>query len=450
MQLFGRFLRDTRGNVAMIVAFLILPMLVLAGGATDMARYEAHRVQLQDGIDRAVLAAASLSQTVTVETTVNDYLKTLDFKDDVELDFDYQLGLNSRTITVTADYAMPAGFLPLIGIAELPIRVVAQAQERRSNIEMSLMLDYSGSMAGGKFTSLRSAATQFVQTMITPQTASYTSLNIVPYAGQVSVGQTIFDAMQGARVHNNSSCFLLSRPDYSAGLINLAGRAQIPHFTKWNDSTSKPTLPANMNPAWCPSDNTAITFMSNNQTDLVSKIAGYQMYDGTGTAIAMKWGLMLLDPALRPLIMQAIQYGMVPANFAGRPADFTDGNTIKVLILMTDGAITEQYTAVDPNKDVRAPNNTKLLRDTTYNTDQSVTETKKHFTTVCNLAKANRVMVFTIGFQLSDSDASQRAMKNELRACATSSSHYYDVQGLDIASAFRSIATTIQRVKLTQ
>lgn len=450
MRIFSRFFSDTRGNVAIIVGFLILPMLVLAGGATDIARYEAHRAQLQDGIDRAVLASAALTQRVGVEPTVRDYIKSLSFKDQVALAFDYQVGLNSRSVKVTADYRMPTGFLPLIGIEQLPIRVVAQAQERRSNIEMSLMLDFSGSMEGSKYTSLKSAATQFVKTMITPETASYTSLNVVPYAGQVSVGKTIFDAMKGARVHNNSSCFQLNRPDYGTGLLSFQGRAQIPHFTVWNGSDRRPTLPANLNPGWCPSDNTSIALMSNNQSDLVNKIAGYQMYDGTGTAIAMNWGLMLLDPALRPLMSQAIAVGMVSPSFAGRPADFTDDNTLKVMILMTDGAITEQYTAKDPNKDVRTDGNAKLFRDTTYNSDQSVTETKKHFNTVCAAAKARDVIVFTIGFQLSDSNTGQLAMKTELRNCATSSSHYYDVQGLDIAAAFRSIATTIQKVKLTQ
>src|SRR5690606_7769544 len=107
------FLRDSKGNVAVIVAFLILPMLVLAGGATDLARAESHRVQLQDGIDRAVLAAASLTQTVTVETTIRDYLKSLDFVDEVELTFDYDLSINARDVKVTASYDMPTGFLPL-------------------------------------------------------------------------------------------------------------------------------------------------------------------------------------------------------------------------------------------------------------------------------------------------------------------------------------------------
>jgi len=450
LRLIERFCREGDGNVAIIVALMILPMLVLAGGATDLARYEAHRAQLQDGVDRAVLAAASLQQTVPVETTVADYLKSLGFIEDVELNYDYAVALNARTVKVTARYAMPAGFLPLIGINDLPMTVVAQAQEKRSNIEMSLMLDLSGSMIGSKYTSLKSAATQFVQSMITPETSAYTSLNIVPYAGQVSVGRTVFDALNGARTHNNSSCFELYRPDYASGLLNFNRRAQVPHFTVWNGSDQKPTLPANLNPGWCPSDNTSITVMSNDRTDLANRIAGYQMYDGTGTAIAMNWGLLLLDPALRPLIHQAVGGGIVPATFAGRPADFTDGNTLKVMILMTDGAITEQYTAKDASKDVRAGSNAKLFRDTTYSSDQTVTETKKHFNTVCAAAKAKSVLVFTIGFQLSDTDSSQRAMKTELRNCATSSSHYYDVQGLDIAAAFRSIATTIQKVKLTQ
>ena len=53
------FLADRGGNVAIISAFAIIPLLAIAGGATDIARHEAYRVQLQDGVDRAVLASAA-------------------------------------------------------------------------------------------------------------------------------------------------------------------------------------------------------------------------------------------------------------------------------------------------------------------------------------------------------------------------------------------------------
>src|SRR5690606_19532176 len=124
------------------------------GGATDVARYEAHRVQLQDGVDRAALAAASLSQTRSVESTVADYMKSIPFIADVELDHDYNVGVNARRVTVSAIYDMQTGFLPLIGINTLRVHVSATAEEDRPNMEISLMLDMSGSMRWGTPTRL--------------------------------------------------------------------------------------------------------------------------------------------------------------------------------------------------------------------------------------------------------------------------------------------------------
>src|SRR5690606_28687669 len=102
--------------------------------------------------------------------------------------------------------------------------------------------------------------------------------------------------------------------------------------------------------SWCPSENTAITYLSNDVNALVARIAGLQMYDGTGSAIALNYGLMLLNPAAQPLVQTAIANGLVKAEFANRPAPYGDADTLKVLVLMTDGAITEQYTAKDPSK----------------------------------------------------------------------------------------------------
>jgi hypothetical protein len=117
---------------------------------------------------------------------------------------------------------------------------------------------------------------------------------------------------------------------------------------------------------------------------------------------------------------------------------------------MNDGAITEQFTAKNANAGVRVSNNWKLFRDPVWARDIGTAETKAMLQTICAEAKRLGVMVFTIGFQLSDSNSSQLTMKNELRNCASSLVNYYDVQGLNIASAFQSIASTIQRIKLTR
>jgi len=435
MSLFRRLLQDQRGNVAIISALMILPMLVLAGGATDIARYEAFRAQLQDGVDRAVLAAASLSQGLTVEETTRQYLKSVPFINDVSLAYDYNVSVNVRDVTITARYQMVTAFLPLVGINSMDIVARASAEERRSKIEISLMLDMSGSMRDGtpsKISLLKPAAQNFIDAVLNDQTKSYTSVNIVPYAGSVSVGATVFNMVGGARSHNNSSCFEFGNSEYGVGLVNFNGRAQVPHFTNWNYNTNV----AGMNWWWCPLDDTALSFMSNDATYLKQRIANYKMHDGTGTAIAMNWGLMLLDPNLRPFMAQAAAANMIPSSFATRPAPYNDGETLKFIVLMTDGAISEQYRPNDNNRSTTlAPQNHQI-----YNSATALT----HMNAVCDAAKRNGVTVFTIGFQVNSTAQTQ------MRNCATSASHFYNVDGLDIASAFQSIASAIQNVKLTR
>ena len=61
----------------------------------------------------------------------------------------------------------------------------------------------------------------------------------------------------------------------------------------------------------------------------------------------------------------------------------------------------------------------------------------------CTAAKNSGITVFTIAFEAPSHAA------GELLACATSASHSYDAKGTNITSVFSSIATTIQKLKLT-
>lgn len=437
----GHFARDEGGNIAIIVAFLLMPMLLLAGGATDIARYEAHRAQLQDGVDRAVLAAASLSQTVPVEQTVGDYLKSLSFIDRVDLDYDYALSLNVRSVRVQAGYPMPTGFLQLIGIDTLRIQVSAVAEERRSNLEISLMLDMSGSMrysvpAGSptRLSLLRPAAKEFIDAILTPESAATTTISIVPYAGSVNPGATAFGILGVPRQHNHSSCIEFQAADYTNPNIAFTARAQLAHFTQNHTNQNDPVLGW----SWCPQEVSAITYLSNNAIALKNRIDTLKMFDGTGTAIGTNWGLLLLDPVQRPFIAQMAGAGVVNNAFANRPADFNDPNTLKIIVLMTDGEISQQFRPhqyLYPRNPEGSAGNTQ---------SESRNNARDRLYQVCDRAKANGVIVFTIGFQI------EGTAPTEMRNCASSPSHFYDVQGLDIAGAFRSIATAIQKVKLTQ
>lgn len=434
-----RLLKDQQGNVAVISALMLLPMLILAGGATDIARYEAFRAQLQDGVDRAVLAAASLTQQKSIESTAAEYLKSVDFIDDVELEFDYEVALNSRAVTITATYNMATAFLPLIGIETVPIVAVASAAERRPKLEISLMLDMSGSMLESnptRISLLRPAAKQFIDTMITADTAPYTSISIVPYAGSVNPGSVAFGLLGTTRRHNYSSCIEFNHTnnvDYGTGMVPFNLRAQVPHFTENHVGRANATLQW----AYCPNEATSITYLSNDAAALKARVDSIQLHDGTGTGVATNWGFLLLDPSAQPFISRMAMAGQLPMRFSNRPAAFDDTETLKVIVLMTDGNISAQRRPKANLYDF--PRNPEGKdSNVNYQTDASASTSLRR---VCQIAKEKGVIVFTIGFYTNNAD---------LTTCASSPSHFYNVTGTGISLAFMSIAKSIQNLKLTQ
>ena len=63
---------------------------------------------------------------------------------------------------------------------------------------------------------------------------------------------------------------------------------------------------------------------------------------------------------------------------------------------------------------------------------------------VCSRARDNNVIVYGIAFEAPVNGQTQ------IRNCATTESHFFDADGLEIASAFRAIASNISQLRLTQ
>lgn len=425
-----RLARETNGNVAMVFALLLVPLIAMGGAGIDLARYEAIRVEMQDGLDRGVLAAASLSQKEKPEDTLRSFMKNLDYAQDIALSFTETKGLNSRKINASAAYVMNTTFIHLVGVRQLSVAAVSTAEEAKQNIEMSLMLDMSGSMNGNRIKNLKKAAQQFIDQVLTDETKDYTTITIVPYAGHVNIGAAVFDKLGAKRDHSNSSCVELSTTGFGSGVPSFKDAAQVPHFTQWNYGRT------DLKPWWCPVESTAITYFSNDATYLKNRITQLELHDGTGTQNAMQWGYMLLNPGAKTIVNAAIDAKMMDAKFANRPAAFGDPDTMKVIVLMTDGAITEQYRPKDYSRPVsQAPDNKQIINST---------DTAKMLSSVCTAAKTNGITVFTIGFEVSGNATTQ--MTN----CATSPGHYYPASGSGIGDAFKSISTSIKKLRLTQ
>jgi hypothetical protein len=82
-----------------------------------------------------------------------------------------------------------------------------------------------------------------------------------------------------------------------------------------------------------------------------------------------------------------------------------------------------------------------------YSLDQSVvngTEADARLSDICAAARAQGVVIYTVAFEAPSGGQSA------LQDCASSPSHYFDVNGTDISSAFSAIASDIRALKLTQ
>jgi len=339
----------------------------------------------------------------------------------------------------TARYNMDTIFFRMVGLGQLPVIARSAADHVRQPVEISLVLDISGTMRyDRRLLNLQPAANAFIDSVMPEGSDPITSVNLIPYAGQVNPGPVVFEMLGGNRSHHKSSCPEFTDADFDGpGMPSAGSYGQVPHFHHWEIDRDW------MDWGWCPSDDTAITYMSNDAEALHTAINDIRLHDGTGTYNAMKWGLALLDPSARPTIASLASAGIVDPAFANRPAPWEDDRTLKFIILMTDGQITGQNRPDDPD-DPRLDTLEVLDNRIPYTNVVNRGQGLNRFYGLCEMAHELGVTVFTIAFE-----APGPAVV-EMKRCASSLSHFYDVHGAGIDAAFRQIASTINKLKLVE
>lgn len=191
-RLFRRLGRARRGAIAPIFALLLPVLLAVVGGAADYAAAIARQARLQNVLDAAALAA---TRRITLTSTqaeaaaiIRGYLDAhLSFAGQVT--FDVQINTPNRSLKVTAAYQYPAVLLPVIGIKAVPVGALAASQLGRSYLELALVLDNSGSMAGSRISAARSAANDLMRKVLDmAYTPGDVQVALVPFASMVNVG----------------------------------------------------------------------------------------------------------------------------------------------------------------------------------------------------------------------------------------------------------------------
>jgi len=176
-----RFVREEDGTVTIFACFMILCMLMIGGIGVDLMRHEMERARIQGIADRAVLAAADLDQTLDPETVVRDYFAKAWMSDFVS-GVTVTEGLNFRTVKVDATTTMNTQFMNMVGVDTLTIPAASTAEEKVNKVEISMVLDISGSMSrNGRMENLKDAAGVFIDTVLKSETQNLISISVVPY-----------------------------------------------------------------------------------------------------------------------------------------------------------------------------------------------------------------------------------------------------------------------------
>ena len=334
-------LLSEEGTVTIFSVFLVLIFAMVMGMGIDVTIAQYQQAKLQATADRAALAAADIDQTLTPQEVVQSYFETAglrEYLDEVRLPSGNTS--HAREVRVTTSRKVPTAFMHLLDVDVLNVAGVSAARDAYSSVEVSLVLDISGSMrfqAGSvpRIDLLKPAAMHFVERVLGTDKTDKVTISLVPYAGQVNPGPRMFELLGGVRMHGESSCLEITSDDFSGLEVPSGSTEQVPHFMNWTIAWDF------MDWGWCPQDDTSILPLSNDPAALKEAIEGMRLHDGTGTAYAVKWGLALLDPSSRDIITKLRDEGIASPVSDGRPAEY-DADVRKILVLMTDGKITEQ------------------------------------------------------------------------------------------------------------
>jgi Flp pilus assembly protein TadG len=230
LQAFGRRMAgDARGNVAMLFA-LSLPVLILMTlGGVDIHRASTVRVNLQDALDAAALAAARSPYTANADLQrvgLASLRANLKAYPEITLnEAATSFVLNSDSVVIASSKVdvktMVANiFLPPYGQFMddyLPVGAHSEVDRSSKNIEVALVLDITGSMGGQRLIDLKAAAKDLVDLIVQPvQTPYYSKVALVPYSNSVNPGSYVTTA-RGA---------ISTSVNITGAVINLTGTAK--------------------------------------------------------------------------------------------------------------------------------------------------------------------------------------------------------------------------------
>ncbi|WP_425988541.1 pilus assembly protein TadG-related protein [Brevundimonas sp. TWP2-3-2] len=223
-----RFASDTRGNIAMISAFVIPVLLLITFGGIDIHRASTVKANLQDALDAATLAAARSPYTANTDITrvglASLRANLAPYNDITLLTAQTTFVLDPSTGAVVGDArvdvtALVANIiLPMVGRGtgdQIPVGAHSEVLRSNNRVEVALVLDNTGSMSGAKLTNTKAAAIDLIDRLEAADSRSIEpdaiKISLVPFSQTVRIAtggsNTVPSYMSNATTHTGGGAW---------------------------------------------------------------------------------------------------------------------------------------------------------------------------------------------------------------------------------------------------
>ena len=502
------FWRNRRANVAVVFAVAALPLSMVVGMGVDLTNAERVKMALQDATDEAAISLARGESTIpdsAIASTAKSYVMASYNKTPTITVTNATIDRTSVIATIDDQAVVPAYFSQLIGMSTITVKAHSVAQGVK--IEVGLVLDTSGSMndslgsGGTKISALRTAVSDFLDTMFGGQSASQrVSIGIVPFAASVRIvpagsapSATYMDTtgVEGdpygdfdqpkkatrfqlfTQMHQNWGGCVMTRPPPYDVTDDTPTKSQpatlfIPWFAPDEPDTTLGWGSTAYENNYIP-DNGGTCGNGYGLSDLkqeqrICKYKNATPASGLGpnylcnsnaitpltnTLGTLQTAASTLSASGNTNLLEGLMWGW---RVLSPGAPFTEGKAYgapdnrKVIIMMTDGV--NNYGGANNMNDSSYftygfARNALLGQATTDNSALDALLDAKYLKACAN-AKAAGVVIYTIGFG-SDVDA------NLLRSCASQPSYFYAPQNSsDLDPVFQQIAQSINNLRLSE
>jgi Flp pilus assembly protein TadG len=478
-----RLQKDEEGVVLILVALLIVPLLLVVAVGIDFSQTLVVKRQLSAAVDAAALAIGTdegeMDQAALdekAEAYIRAHYPEASFG--ILTDFNVSRTVNGESdieVDVSATAEVPTSFMRLGGVETLTVAVSSKVIRRDRNLEVVMVLDNSGSMSSaGKMTAMKDAASGLVGTLFGNQeTSANIRVGLVPFTGGVNVnvpsttpwldranpadlnglilnllaGESAFDflsVMQGGIAARWGGC-VRSRMGNDPGGPGYDVSDRVPDPTRKNTLFSayfKPFFgPLKVSylgiippgGPFSPNENcpaARVQPLTNAKSTILNAVNAMTADGSTNIPEAIAWGWRLLS-STEPFTQGAA---------------YSDQNTIKALIVLTDGenSVSGSFSSYGQgnggNPQLGPQVNTALNQKMTQVCDNVVADKD-------GVEGDEDIQLYTIAFNVPPGSTVETLMRN----CATKDSYAYRSQdNSSMQSAFRAIAASLNQLRIAK